>query len=293
MKTILVATDFSSASDSASVYGAELARALNARIILFNAYQVPVPSAEGCIVLAPDDIRNQVQKQLNNQVLSLKASFDVDAEYYCDEAPASLGILQAAKEKGADIIIAGMKATGKAFRQLFGSTITCLARTSTIPLIVVPDGMVNKPPRKIAVAYGSDMDPKSDIHIFDSLREMAERFHSELYLVKVTDDGLQGANQVESQPLHIIKILRTLEPHSENVHGKEIKPVLHDFIRQHHINMLVLLPHRHSILERLFHKSTTRTMIFDTYIPLLILPEIRKKKEEKKYQDEEALYWIY
>lgn len=47
MKTILVATDFSAAAHNASLYAVELARAFNARIILFNAFQqAPVPVSE-------------------------------------------------------------------------------------------------------------------------------------------------------------------------------------------------------------------------------------------------------
>ena len=36
----------------------------------------------------------------------------------------------------------------------------------------------------------------------------------------------------------------------------------------------VMVPHKHSLLERWFVKSTTRSMIFKTRIPLLILPEV-------------------
>jgi len=293
MKTILVATDFSRASDNAFVYGAELAKALNARLILFNAYQVPTPSAEGSVVISADDIRNQVKKQLEDKVRLLNAAFDANVESHCDEAPATLGILQAAKDKSADIIITGMKAAGKGFRKLFGSTVTCLARTTTIPLIVAPEGIVNKKPQRIALAYDADLDPEVDTHIFDTLKNMADRFHSVLYLVKVTDDNLQEAFQVQSQPVRLNKVLRTLDITNEKLYGKEIVQVFHDFISQHNIDMIVLLPHRHSILERLFHKSTTRSMIFDTLIPLLIIPEVKKKKEEFKAVNEEELYWIF
>jgi nucleotide-binding universal stress UspA family protein len=42
MKTILIATDFSKAAHNAALYSMELAKAFNARLMLFNSYQ-PVP----------------------------------------------------------------------------------------------------------------------------------------------------------------------------------------------------------------------------------------------------------
>jgi hypothetical protein len=44
MKAILIATDFSTASRNESLYGLKLAKALQAKIILFNAYNVPLPA---------------------------------------------------------------------------------------------------------------------------------------------------------------------------------------------------------------------------------------------------------
>ena len=40
MKRIFIATDFSSASRTATVYGMQLARAMKADVVLFSAYEV-------------------------------------------------------------------------------------------------------------------------------------------------------------------------------------------------------------------------------------------------------------
>lgn len=45
MKTIIVATDYSDAADNALDYAAALTRCIDARIILFNAFTLPVPAS--------------------------------------------------------------------------------------------------------------------------------------------------------------------------------------------------------------------------------------------------------
>src|SRR5688500_14093633 len=45
MKTIIVSTDFSPEADNAAAYAGGLAKALNAKVILFNSYSLPVHAA--------------------------------------------------------------------------------------------------------------------------------------------------------------------------------------------------------------------------------------------------------
>jgi len=40
--------------------------------------------------------------------------------------------------------------------------------------------------------------------------------------------------------------------------------------------MVVLIPHKHNLLERLFHKSISKNMAFHTNVPMLTLPEKHK-----------------
>ena len=53
----------------------------------------------------------------------------------------------------------------------------------------------------------------------------------------------------------------------------DITHALNSFIEKHDADMLVMMPHRHEWLERIFRKSETKDMIFHTHVPVLILPE--------------------
>ncbi|THU38259.1 universal stress protein [Niastella caeni] len=276
MKTILVATDFSDAGHNASLYAADLARAFNARVVLFNAIeQAPVPVSE-VPVLTLQEMGIRAEQQLKDEKQLLTTGNWLPIETVSRPGTAAQSILQAVKEANADIIIAGMKNTGTAIRRFFGSTVTALVNKLPVPLLIVPEGIPFIKISTIALANESDVDPDSDPRLLDALREIGERFHSKLYLVRVAENQLREAYGVLNRPLKINKMVRTLDPVYECIEGKNIPEALNNFIEAYNINLLALLPHQHTLLERWFYSSVTRSMIFKSQIPLLIIPEQHK-----------------
>src|SRR5690349_19339847 len=136
MKTILVATDFTPAAHNAVVYAASLAREFNARLILFSAYEPVTLSTEVPINYSQEELRAPAEYGLAKTVDALKISHrDIKLETMCSEGVIINAIIGAAKEVKADIIVTGMKNTGRAIRKMFGSTVTALVRKSDRPVI--------------------------------------------------------------------------------------------------------------------------------------------------------------
>jgi hypothetical protein len=192
-----------------------------------------------------------------------------------------------AKDKKADIIIIGMKGTGKNFRKIFGSTVTALARITTVPLIVVPQEAKYSDPSTIVLANETDLEEHTDKHALDTLLEIGERFHSKLYMVRVAKNKYHKDFEVRNRPLRLNKMVGSLDPQYQYLHGTNTPKVLNEFISEHNINILALLPHKHSLIERFF---ITRSMAFETHILLLIIPDLQKEESEhSKYNKEEVL----
>lgn len=139
MKTILIATDFSPASRNASLYGIDLAKALKAKIILFNAFNAGAsPSSEPKKRKSRYDALMQSDKQLLQEADFLDPEHKI-MEIICDEGTAYYSILDVANEKKVDCIVVGRKGNGNAIKDLFGSTATALTKNSNITVIVVPE----------------------------------------------------------------------------------------------------------------------------------------------------------
>ncbi|MGZ5191822.1 MAG: universal stress protein, partial [Flavisolibacter sp.] len=125
MKTILIATDFSAAARNASIYGMELARAFNARVVLFTAYQqIPVQSTETALMLDSKNIKQITLQLLEQEAKEINSRNITVVETRCNEGFIADSILNAAEEMHADLIVSAMKLNDKTFRKIFGSTVT-------------------------------------------------------------------------------------------------------------------------------------------------------------------------
>jgi nucleotide-binding universal stress UspA family protein len=181
-KKILVATDFSEASRNATRWGMELAARLDARLILFNAYrQVPVPVVDSLVVVTPQDMKTVVQEQLEWEVDEMRTEDMLPIEILSKEGPSVETILDAAGETDATLIVVGMKGSHKTFRRLLGSTVTALAKKTTVPLLIVPDNIIFNSQR--ADSLMNDIAPGTDEGLLEVLKAI-ELWHDHRMLHK-------------------------------------------------------------------------------------------------------------
>ncbi len=84
MKTIVVATDFSAPAENAMLYAGQLANSINASVLLFHAYQVPVGMNDiPVLMISTDELKTNAEAGLNRAKELLKknfASLDVQTE---------------------------------------------------------------------------------------------------------------------------------------------------------------------------------------------------------------------
>ncbi len=271
MKTILIATDFSAASRNASLYGIELARVLDAKVILFSAYHIPSPMPALNVSISEYGVMKDTEQKLADEAALIMPGNKIVMERICEHGAAEIAINNIAKEKNADFIIIAMKGSGKNFRKVFGSTATALANSTNVPLIVVPEDAKFTSPKTIV--FASDINIETDLHSLDELIKITQLFNSKLYLVKVIKNKNEEWFEVSDTPQELRKVIQILDTSFEYPVDTDITHALNEFVIKHHADMLVMIPHKHDWLERLFRKSETKDMIFHTHVPLLVLPE--------------------
>lgn len=271
MKTILIATDFSKASGNASLYGLQLAKAIDANVILFNAYKIPHPPPALNVSISRYDIMKQTEQRLEDEANKIVYIKMPPMKIICDEGPAENAIINLANEKKADFIVVGMKGSGKNFKKIFGSTASSLAKSTNIPVIIVPeDARYTKP---AIMVFASDKNIESVKDIPQHLVAVTQLFKSKLYVVKVIKNKNEEWFEVSDTPQELKKVVQISDTSFEYPVDTDISHALNEFIKKHNANMLIMTPHKHEWLERLFRKSETKDMIFHTHVPLLVLPE--------------------
>jgi nucleotide-binding universal stress UspA family protein len=277
MKNILIVTDFSAASHNAGLYGIALAKQFNAKVFLFHAFVAPVPVPESYAFFTAEDAWKWAEEGLLKEAQTINPDQVVDLEICGREGIAVNAILESAALKNADIIICGMKATGKGIKKIFGSTITGLSKLSKIPLLIVPENVPFKKPENIALA--SDMDSETAFETIEILKEVGEAYHSILSVVWVIKDEHDLSYQKKFFPSALTNNLKDLTTIFEFPTGNNVVTVLDGFVKTHEIDLMAVIPHKHNFLESFIKPSTTRNMIFCADIPLLVLPQKKKSQE--------------
>ena len=274
MKRILIATDLSAASDRAVEYGIRLAAALDATVTLTAAYEeVPIPVADTMSMTVVDapGVRELVEQGLHRQQALFQQDRIQPIETMAVHGPVVRSILETAAELDADMIVVGMKGEGRRLRKLFGSTVTALARQAAVPLLVIPEDTCYVPP--VNILLGNDIQPDTNIHVLDPMMELVATFASRLYALRIVQKGAKEFIEVIHPQNPLLGLNKMWEVKYEYRLGEHVVTALNEFIRKHNIQMAVMVPHAHSIPERWFLRSHTREMIFETAVPLLILPE--------------------
>ena len=209
MKTVFIATDFSTASHNASTYGVELASALGAKIILFNAYTIPLSIPESYVIVNPEDVKKTAEDYLLEEVLSLRKSSVQPIEIIAAEGPATDTILAHAKQFENCIIVAGMKGEGGIIKRTFGSTVTGLVRKSNMPVIVVPEAASFKSIENIAIATEKDM--QSEMQSFEWLKDIGNTFKSKVYIIKVLKSKSSIVDELTHRSQRLFNLLKPLD----------------------------------------------------------------------------------
>jgi nucleotide-binding universal stress UspA family protein len=152
MKTILTPVDFSDITAAVVAEAATLARALDARIVLFTVIQPPVFVAEYAPLMQNvAEFSAAGEKNAQRQLEKLQAKLtaqSITAETSYEVGFPSTVILEQAKKESADYIVMGSHGHTAFYDLLVGSTTHGILLRSTCPVIIVP--AVKKPKAKSA-----------------------------------------------------------------------------------------------------------------------------------------------
>jgi nucleotide-binding universal stress UspA family protein len=269
MQTILVPTDFSDNAKNALSYAAQLAKKLNAQLILLHAYMLPTPVSEVPYVMINAEEMQRENERIANEAVDkiidqhgIKASSIVRLGFPSDEIDAVL------EDQPVDLVVMGMKGKG-ALEKMMGSTTTSTIKKIKKPILVVPEHANYTDIKQ--VTYATDFSYNVGFHIYNPLLELLKTFDAKLHIVHVQKKAeAQTAN--ETTGISQLDPAFKAVPHEFHiVTDSGVKHGIESYLQENRADLLVMVTHEHSFLERIFGKSHTKAMVYDTHVPLLVL----------------------
>jgi nucleotide-binding universal stress UspA family protein len=274
MKTILVPTDFSDYATNALYYAAALASQTKSRLVLVHAIAMDVIELPGNPFDLKPDLRLEVYylarlEQLASKV-RVKHSTHLKVELLCVQGNILDHLNELVVQQEADLVVMGTKGANNKLQRLLGTNTARYIKQAVCPVLAIPVSAWYQGLKKIA--YASDFDSQETIFL-KQLFHFAKPLDAEVCIFNIKSENqlnLVGDNQVLQQIKRNFPDDRySIAQLKEN----DVVSGIQAFIRENQTDMLALSVHKPDFLERLFHKSVSEKLVFQSSLPLLALPE--------------------
>lgn len=275
MKTIIIPTDFSPAATNALHYGIEMAKAVDARILLFNAYQVPVSYSDVPILLVSvDELRKSAEERLELLKKEVEHLVSGKVKVY---AQAEMGNVADELEKICNkvkpfAIVMGSKGTTGLERVLFGSNTLAVLKHITAPVICVPPGKSFGEGIK-KIGFACDFKNIVDTTPAGVIKDFVKKFTAELHVLNVDYHEKHFKPDTPEQSALLHTMLEEVKPVYDFIENKDIEDGINEFAEKNNLDMIIAIPKKHKLLDGLFQHSSTRQLVFQSHVPVMCVHE--------------------
>ena len=272
MKTIIVATDFSPVALNAAEYAVKMAKTLGVDILLFNVYEVLPNYGEMVMDLDVDDLKKAAQTSilgikkilLEQNSVDLTISTEVRLGVFKNE------LIALCESINPYAVIMGSQGKSKTDRLLMGSHAGKTMNHFAWPIITVPPTAAFSAIKKIAIAY--DFEIAIQENLINDIKLLAKDFNASIDILNAADESEFNEN--------FVFLSRTVEDAFKPVNIKYNFVTAHHsddgilkFVDENDIDLLVVMPKHHNLLEKLFQKSHTKNLILHSHVPVMELSE--------------------
>ncbi len=275
MNTILVPTDFSNTAYNAARYGLLLAKQLGAgKLVLYNAYQTPVigDAMASTVALIDFDTYQQVSKNgLEAQKEELEG-LDIEGVEIDTLSVFNFlvgGIDDVCKDVEADLIVMGITGASGIEETFIGSNTISVAKHTKVPVIIVPANASFTSIKKVLLTC--DFKDVSSSLPTDAIASFLKDSRAELHVLHVEKADKTHSNEAVFETVPLETLLGQFNPQYHFVSCGNFAEGVDSFAIANEIDIVIVLPKKHGILDSLFHKSHTKALAFHSHIPLVVI----------------------
>lgn len=270
MKTIIVATDFSSGALNAAKYAVEMAQLVKADILLFNVFEVIPNYGEIIIDLNVEDLKRLSEKDMdtfkNDLIKITNAQINITTEVrlglFIDE------INSICERVNPYALIMGSQGKTRTERMIFGGHTGIVLKNLKWPLITVPVTANFTSIQNIGIAY----DFQNEIHedLIAEIKLLANDFNANIHILNAAKEDEFDGNFVTLST----RLQNMLSPNVVNFHfvaGEHINESIINYTEKSNIDLLIVMPKHKNLWEKLVGRSHTKQMVLHSLVPVLSL----------------------
>lgn len=276
MQTIVVPTDFSPVALNALNYAADMAVELKASITLFHVYQIPVSYTDSQAplpIINVADIEEVSRQKLDEIKTDLERITGGKVPVYTESR---LGVVDIELEAICEelqpfAIVMGTRGASKVERLFLGSTTLSVLRTLTTPIVIVPPGAVYKGIKKIGLAC--DFKAVAETIPSETIKTWVRTFDAELLVLNVDHGNKNFTPDTPEQSVSLHKLLADAKPQYHFIDSEKVEDGISTFAEKNNVDLIVTIPKKQRLLDRLFQRSHTSNLAVHSHIPILSIYE--------------------
>jgi len=286
VQRIMVPVDFSRYSKNACQYAIGLAEKLNAEIKLLHVYYNPVVNSMPMtdtyyyqvnldeiirdIELRAKERMEQFYKDIQDQI-EQQGLKNVRVDYALIRGITHEEILFQTEEYNPDVIIVGTRGKGEKPGDLIGGVTRKIIEQASVPVLAIPEGSDYNGISNINIMYVTEFDD-SDYKAIRKLMSIVSPFSVRLYCVHISTPESNKFDQVKMDSLksHIQEEYSHQLFECDLIEEEDKLKGIQDFIDQKQIDILSLVTHKRTLIERLLNPGIERKLIFQSNVPLLV-----------------------
>ena len=275
MKTIVTATDFSTISLNAAFYAADLAGLVNANLTLIHVCTLPIALGVGEVatpVFSIEEMIDDAEERLTELKESIyeKTGTGITIHTEVKQGNVVTEIREYCLTQDIYAIVMGAE-TGAAWeRMFFGAKAISALKQFTWPLIIVPSDTKFRALRKIGLAC--DFRKVIETLPLKEIRNLIEKFHAELHVLHVSmESGDSFDVETVQESGWLQDMIGDLKPRYHFLKGKEIEKVLVEFSETLELDLLIIIPKKHSLLNKLFQHSHSKRLVLQSHVPVMAI----------------------
>lgn len=274
MKTIIVPVDFSTTAANAAEFAANLAAFYGSDLLLYNAYEIPVALSEYTYpVFDVDEMQKAALHEMEilkeNTRAKLRSSITINVR--AEMVPLEEGLQLLCEEIKPSLVVMGLSGKNALARLIVGSNTIKAIHYLKYPILVVPPKAEFIPIRKIGLAC--DYKKVIETTPLALLKKIVTDFRAELYVLNVDFKNLNFEPAMLDESVILRELLKDVDPEYHSIESPDIIGGLNDFASDFKLDLIVVIPKKHSVVQKIFARSQTQQLLYHTTIPILCIHE--------------------
>jgi nucleotide-binding universal stress UspA family protein len=261
IQSVIVPVDFSAASLNAARYAMKLFTGrYGVNIVLYHVYEKEGEAAE-----ALRGLENVTTMLMQEGIVKISTLAEQGSDFL-------LELEKLARHRKADLIVMGITERTAIGQSLIGSNALKMLNTKACPILIVPPDLAYHDVKNVLLT--SDFEDVMAATPSVPIKNLLKTLQANLHIVNISNEHYVSITEkYQEEKKKLQKMFEGLHPEFYFLGLNDVDEAINQFAADKKIDLIIIIHREQSILSKLFIKSHTKKLAYQSSIPILAVHE--------------------